>query len=260
MKRRGQFIRKALFHLMPFETYLKVLSRIYFISFRTGMLKSNKLYEYNYFLKNIVGEGDICMDVGANLGYYTVTLSKLVGKHGKVYAVEPVLPVLSVLRSNTRRLSNVEVYPYALGTENKEIRLGNFTTQTLGYLSSGGNYILDEHLSYPDPDVEFDAQMKRGSELFAGLERLDFIKIDIEGYETVVVPELKPLLLKHRPILLIESRYESRKEMLDFFQSIDYKAFVLSEGKLYPAKPDEYWDILFVPESSIGRVEEYIEQ
>lgn len=55
------------------------------------------------------------------------------------------------------------------------------------------------------PVVEFEAEMRRGSVLFADLPKIDFIKCDIEGYEGVVIPELRPLIERHLPTVLIET-------------------------------------------------------
>jgi len=259
MKRKGNFVRRVLFKFLPFEYYLKALSKLYFVSFKMGLLKKNRLYDYPYFLDKIVSKGDVCIDIGANLGYITVLLSKLSGNGGKVYAVEPIKPILSVLKSNTKNLKNVVILPYALGAEGKEIKLGNDTLKQKGFIASGSNFILDQNFaSNNSAEVEFDAEMKKGSELFHDLDRLDFVKIDIEGYETIVVPELEPVILKFKPILLVEARRESRIQMLDFFNNHNYSAFVLNNEKLYPAKKDEYWDILFVPQSKSEKVSKYI--
>jgi len=45
---------------------------------------------------------------------------------------------------------------------------------------------------------------------------------------------------------------------LDFFKSHNYSAFVLHDGKLYPAKKDEFWDILFIPQGKLEKVSKYI--
>ncbi len=259
MNRKGNLVRRILFKILPFEFYLKVLSKLYFASFRTGQLKKNRLYDYPYFLDKIIANGDICIDIGANLGYITVLLSKLSGNEGKVYAIEPIKPIINVLRSNTRKLKNVEIYPYALGAENKTIKLGNNTKIKKGFIASGSNFILDQKdTENSAADVEFDAKMRKGGELFHDLDRLDFIKVDIEGYERVVIPEIESIILKFNPILLVEARHENRVQMLNFFKKLKYHSFVLCDEKLYPAKEDEYWDILFVPQSKLEKVSKYI--
>lgn len=261
MKRNGNFVRRLIFKLLPFEYYLKALSKLYFASFNLGILRRNRLYDYPYFLDKIVCKGDVCIDIGANLGYITVLLSKISGSEGKVFAVEPVKPILSVLKSNTKNLTNVEICPFALGAENKKIKLGNNTKKQKGFIASGSNFIIDNKLESDNAaEVEFNAEMKKGSELFADLPRLDFIKCDIEGYEVIVIPELEPLIIKFCPILLIEARRQNRIQMLDFFKKHNYNAYVLDNGKLQPAKEDEYWDILFVPQSKFEKISKYVSE
>lgn len=259
MERKGNLLRKILYKLLPLETYLRVLSELYFFSFNLGLLKGNKLYEYPYFLKRIVRQGDICIDIGANLGYFSVILSKLVGQQGKVYAVEPVKPVLSVFKKNTKHLKNIELLPFALGEEDKSIQLGNNTVRKKGFIASGSNFILDKNIAQSTTvDIEFEAKMKKGSELFAHLDRLDFVKCDIEGYEIVVIPELKPLILKFKPILLVESGGDSRKKLRSFFKEQNYCGYILNQGFLYPAREGGYQDILFVPIEKLNIVDKYI--
>lgn len=259
MKRRGNFVRKVLFKYLSFENYLYVLSKLYFLSFNLGLLKRNRLYDYPYFLDKIINKGDVCIDVGANLGYFTVHLSKLTGDSGKVYAVEPVKPILSVLKLNTQNLKNVQVYPYALGDRNGHIKLGNRTKYKNGFIASGSNFILDEKINENNSaEVEFEAEIRKGSELFNNLDKLDFIKVDIEGYESVVIPEIEPLISKFEPILIIEARRQSRIKMLDFFENHNYRVFELYNEKLYPAERDGYFDMLFIPKNKLDKFSKFI--
>lgn len=168
--------------------------------------------------------------------------------------MEPVKPILEVLKINTKRLSNIEIYPCALGEENKTIQLGNNTFQKSGFVAGGSNYILDQN---KQADTVFEAEMKKSSELFSNLDRLDFIKCDIEGYETVVIPELEPIITKMKPILLVEARGVNRIQMLELFERLEYNAFVLNNGELFPAQKDEYRDILFVPPEKLKIVSKY---
>lgn len=259
MIRTGDIVRKLLFKLLSFENYLRVLSKLYFLSFNMGLLRKNRLYQYPYFLNKIINKGDVCIDLGANMGYFTVLLSKITGSRGKVYAVEPIKPILSVLKKNTKNLKNVKIHPFALGKENKFIKLGNNSKKKKGFISSGSHYILDQKLDQTtDPDIKFDGEMKKGSELFYHIDRLDFIKCDIEGYERVVIPEIEPIILKFKPILLIEARGENRIQMLQFFAKNKFSAFVLNNGKLHPARENEFLDILFVPQNKLENVSKYL--
>ena len=149
----------------------------------------------------------------------------------RVHAVEPVAPVRKVLSRNLRRCGNVEIYPFALGTENKPVRMGNDSARTSGYLGTGQNFVND---TGGKTDVEFTAEMRRGSELFAHLPRLDFVKCDIEGYELTV---------------LIETGGENRPAIIGLFRAMGYDGFTLDRGREVPLDPDRDngKDIVFRP-------------
>jgi FkbM family methyltransferase len=199
-------------------------------------------------LKNVVDKDDTCIDIGANLGYYATVLSKIVGKKGKVYAIEPVEPVRKVLQKNTRRYKNIEILPFALGKEDANIQISNTTFREKGFLASGSFFVSDGKPNRkPDESISFSAVMKKGSTLFAHLKKLDFIKCDIEGYEIVVLPELEPLLLKFRPTLLVETAGENREKLMDFFKAKEYSGYILKDGILLPATKQESADIFFIP-------------
>lgn len=83
-----------------------------------------------------------------------------------------------------------------------EIRMGNATVRTGGYFGTGQNFVME---AGAEADVEFTAEMRRGSELFGHLTRIDFIKCDVEGYEVVIMEEMRPLLERFRPTVLIET-------------------------------------------------------
>lgn len=73
--------------------------------------------------------------------------------------------------------------------------MSNDSARETGYLGTGRNFVGD---AAGEGAVTFTARMRRGSELFAGLERLDFVKCDVEGYELIVMHELRPLLERFR--------------------------------------------------------------
>ena len=256
MNQKGNLFRRLLYKYLPLEAYLNVLSKMYFLSFNLGLLKGNRYYDYPIFLNKIVKQGDVCIDIGANLGYLTVVLSKLAGVKGKVYAVEPVKPVLSALKKNTKHLKNVEVLPFALGDDNKLIQLGNNSIKNSGYLGSGSHFVLEKDA---DAEIVFEAEMRKGSELFGHLNKIDFVKCDIEGYEMVVIPEMEQIINKFKPILLIESLKEKRKQMLAFFKERNYNGYILNNKEiLYPAKEDEHWDMFFIHNDKMKVVEKYL--
>ena len=86
-------IHKILYRTLPLEGYLRAVSRLFFLWQRLGIGRYAPATEYVYHLPRLVRAGDTAVDIGANLGYYARTLSRLAGPAGRVYAVEPVPPI-----------------------------------------------------------------------------------------------------------------------------------------------------------------------
>ena len=113
----GKLFHRILYRLLSLENYLRVVSRMFFLYRTLGLGRGGRALEYVYHLPQLVKKGDTVIDIGANLGYYTCPLADLVGAEGKVYAVEPVPVIFSVLKRNVGKRKNVELLNYALGKE-----------------------------------------------------------------------------------------------------------------------------------------------
>ncbi len=235
-------LHRILYRLLPLEGYLRVVSSLFFLWHRLGLGRRSEALEYVYHLPRLVRAGDVCIDIGANLGYYARTLARLAGSEGRVYAVEPVAPVRKVLSRNLRRCVNTEIIPYALGGEDRTVVLANDSARETGYLGTGRNFVKE---SGGRSDVEFVAEMRRGSGLFGGLKRLDFIKCDVEGYELHILREMRPVLERHRPTVLIETGGENRPAVVRLFGELGYRGYTLADGREVPLTSGSGKDIIF---------------
>ena len=235
-------LHRILYRLLPLEGYLRVVSSLFFLWHRLGLGRRSEALEYVYHLPRLVRAGDVCIDIGANLGYYARTLARLAGPEGRVYAVEPVAPVRKVLSRNLRRCVNTEIFPYALGGEDRTVVLANDSARETGYLGTGRNFVKE---SGGRSDVEFVAEMRRGSGLFGGLERLDFIKCDVEGYELHILREMRTVLERHRPTVLIETGGENRPAVVRLFGELGYAGYTLADGREVPLTSGSGKDIIF---------------
>lgn len=253
-------IKSLLFKLLKLDGYLAVIQTSFVLSYRLGFLKNKKAYQWHYFVPQLVKEGDYIIDIGANLGYFTLPFTDKVKKSGHLYCVEPVAPFRKQLQKLLAGRPHVTLLPYALGEEtDKKVTLGiPAEFQTLGYLRHGTTTLLHGGNS-ADTTYSFEATMKKGSELFARLPRLDYIKCDIEGYETVVLPEMRTIIEKYQPMVQLETWGEQLMVMYSFFTQLKYDAYFLEHGKLKPVenKAADRWaesDLLFVPHSKKGRI------
>ena len=237
-------LHRILYRTLPLEGYLRAVSRLFFLWQRLGLGRRAPETEYVYHLPQLVRAGDTCIDIGANLGYYARTISRLAGPAGRVYAVEPVAPIRKVLSRNLRRCGNTEILPFALGAAAGPVRMGNDSARENGYFGTGRNFVNE---GGGRSDVEFTAEMRRGSELFARLPRQDYIKCDIEGYEAVVMEEMRPLLERFRPTVLIETGGENRPRIVRLFTRLGYAGYTLDRGREIPLSPGSTKDIIFRP-------------
>lgn len=200
--------------------------------------------EYIYHLPNLLKKGATAIDIGANLGYYSRPLSKIVGAEGHLYSVEPVPVIFDVLSKNMAGRKNTTLLNYALGEHSAVVDMVNDTVAEAGYFGTGRNAISQGGAS--SKAIHFSVEMRRGSELFASLERLDFIKCDIEGYERVVLPEMRPLIERFHPVVLLETDGQTRIEMVAMFEQMGYKAFTLGDdGMEHPLRNETDRDIIF---------------
>lgn len=256
-------LKAWLYKTLGLKNYLLALQKIFLAGYKSGALKWDEKYKWHYFVKKIVAPTDTIIDIGANLGYFSYVFSKIINDNGKLYSVEPVKPYRELLEGLLPERSNITIYPFALGNSNEgPVKLGMPPfLQKLQYLRHGTVTILkDENISVDQ--LIFEADIKKGSEVFAGLQRLDYIKCDIEGYETVVFPEIKSLLEKHKPLVQLETWGEQLPLMLSFFKELGYTAYNLHKENLtncdkLSLEQIASSDILFVPAERIKKVERY---
>ena len=248
-----RLIKKILYKLLGLPAYLKTLHTVFFILYDLGWIKKNYSYKYHYFVHNLVHDGDYVLDLGANLGYFSKIFSRLVGPEGKVIAIEPVKPFYDTLAWALRKKTNCKMYNYALGTENKKIEMllpqlnGQFRTGlahvAAGNVEKAGNYV-------------FETEMVIGSVLLNNLPRLDYIKCDIEGYEDIVLPELKNIIEKHKPILQIETWGSHKAVVFDLMKKSGYIQYRVYKNKIAKNLPEEIepGDFLFIHKNSESKI------
>ncbi len=243
MKKR---IKRALYKSLGQRNYLKLLHKSFYFLYDAGLLKNDDAYKYNYFVKNLINKGDYVLDLGANLGYFAKIFSRLVGENGKVICVEPVKPFFAVLSDTLGNKKNVVLNNYALGTENKTIEM--IVPKMDGYLRTGLAHVPVNE-SYNTNDIySFEVEMVRGSELLKDLPKLDYIKCDIEGYEEYVLPEIKAIIEKHKPLIQIETWAEHKTKVFNLLLAMGYTPYGLLDGKLSDsiATQESIGDYLFI--------------
>jgi FkbM family methyltransferase len=135
-------------------------------------------------VRQILERGDVCIDVGANIGYYTLIFAEAVGANGRVIAVEPQLDLAERIETMTRHLPQVVTYPVALssGTGFAEI-----------WVSRGHSHLATLKTSqYGRWPLEAQDRSERIAIRTARLDdlirepRIGLLKVDVEGWEPEV--------------------------------------------------------------------------
>jgi FkbM family methyltransferase len=228
-----KFVKKLLFKLMPIEAYLRLVSSLYIKLISAGFLK--KQYPEIHYLRTLIKPGFNCIDIGANLGYYSVFMSRWATPAGKVIAVEPMPLFGKIWQGNMlmNRCTNITLVPNALGSENKTVRM---TTPVIdGVLRHGLTKVSDTNKDSDTTAQSIDVQMITPTQAFATLQKIDFIKIDVEGYEQYIIKEMLPLINTHKPIVQAElSGDENRTNVLAMLHELKYELYILANDALAP--------------------------
>jgi FkbM family methyltransferase len=225
-----KIVRKILINTLGFEQYLELVSRIYLAMVHRGMLKNK--YPELFFLRHLLKPGDVCVDIGANVGYYSTFMSKLVGPSGKVIAVEPVKLFADLFKHNAKRwaLNNITLEQTALGANEGTVTMG--TPRIDGVLRHGLTHIVAENEDCSNMHT-YQVPITTPDQLFANVAKIDFVKCDVEGYEVLLFPLFTKVLTKHKPVLQIEiSGVANVEKMLAILQPLGYEAYGLSDHKL----------------------------
>ena len=225
-------IKRMLINILGERNYLSLLAGTFQRLFPTGKL--GLIYQDVYFLKHIISKGDVCVDIGAHLGYYTLEMSRVTGAGGKVIAIEPIPSFNGVLGKLLRKkkASNVELLQVALGGDTEYVEMG------IPRVGSNKQFAY-ARIMKEDAQYEYIEQVKvkneEGDKLFSPLPRLDFIKCDVEGLEIKVFSTMRDVLSRHRPILLVELVDKGeRVKFFDALRPLGYQSYYLEKGRLYP--------------------------
>jgi len=150
------------------------------------------------FVKETIKEGEIVLDVGAHIGYYTLLFSKLVSSKGKVFAFEPSPKNFSLLKKNVEinGYQNVELINKAVSDKTGKTKL------FLSEKNSGDNRIFDDGenpRSLDITEITLDDFFKDNK--YQNL--ISLIKMDIQGAEGKAIMGMKNLLIKNKKLKLI---------------------------------------------------------
>jgi len=215
------------YQLFGYRTVIKKLPL-----FKIYLNSNNGFYDnfinvFNYseylterIIKKEVKKGFNILDVGANIGYFTLLFSKLVGKNGKVSSFEPQIGIYEQFKKNLKinQIKNVNSYNFGISNKNKKVVLYKDPKN----LGNSSVYKLQKE--FVKEKVEFKNPLNLIN------HKIDLIKIDVEGYELNVLKTLLPIIDKYKPVIIFEfsSKHLNKigknedKKILNFLRKINY--------------------------------------
>ena len=181
-------------------------------------------------VKKHVSKGDFVLDLGANIGYYTLLFAKIVGDSGRVYAFEPDPVNFALLKKNVEvnNYNNVVLVQKAVSNKSEKSKL---------YLCEGN---LADHRIYDTHNGRKSIQIEttKLDDFFNDKNiRFDFIKMDIEGAEGGAVQGMRNILKRSKNIKIITEFYPEAlegfgigaREYLNLLLRHNFKFFMLDE-------------------------------
>lgn len=182
----------------------------------------------------VVRRDDICLDIGANFGWYTTLLSRLCSD-GEIHAFEPMPDIFSELEQ-TRKLAgepkNIHLNNLALGDENRLIDLYRFTEMSSGFSSFSADG-KDNFQTFSVPMMTLDSYLTDKK-----INDVNFVKLDIEGAELMFLRGATKLFKQSTPpIFMAEMALATTKsfgylpnDLIEFIrQHADYNFYALNE-------------------------------
>lgn len=157
--------------------------------------------------------GDIVVDIGANIGYYALLEARLVGKKGKVYAIEPVPKNIELLTKNIElnNYSNIEVFQMAIGSENKKDFIHISKLRNICSMAQQEIYRSTYTHKVPVQVITLDDFLKDKA-------YPDLVRMDVEGYEFEIIKGMKETLKVNNPLkLFVELHLDLLKDKAKSF-------------------------------------------
>lgn len=230
-------------------TITKPLSGNFSVNVNTNNFIDAAIYftgDYEPYLKKqykqLINPSDYVLDIGANIGFHTMYFAELCGPEGLVFAFEPIQLNYAALLDNLslNSFSQIRTVNAALGNENREIDIHIDPSAT-----NPGAYNLVTEGKKNTSITCFKGDHYLES---VAVKKINFIKIDVEGYEYEVLKGLRQTILRSRPSIIFEYDRNYQLKMnadagliFDFFNELNYVLYYVDGyGIKKPFRYDEH--------------------
>jgi FkbM family methyltransferase len=191
--------------------------------------------ELRGFIRTVLAEGGVAIDVGANVGWHTLLMGRLVGPRGRVLAIEANPSIREQLSRNIalNRLAHVEIVPCAVAESERSL---DFLGPDAAHACSASGHVVTD-AAEASGSIRVDARTLDAIVAERRIERLDLIKIDVEGFEWPALQGGEQAIARFRPYVLFEFDASdttrgggSPEKFLAFFQRHRYRLFFIGRN------------------------------
>lgn len=198
---------------------------------------------------HILHDEDVIFDIGAHIGYYSIVLAKHF-PNARIFAFEPILNTFSILEKNIRAnsLQNIHAFNYGLSDKPKD---------TFFYYFKDGSTLASQiYLLGYSKTQKIKCHLERLDDVISslGIEKLNFIKCDIEGEELAAIQGGLGAIGQFLPICLVTLHQErcaqfnySANDVLHIFEKLGYQCFsIINKGFKREKIIKEEWNYFFL--------------
>lgn len=176
----------------------------------TALLRGERHYDLANFtaVAHFVKPDHVCFDIGANIGVYSVVFAGLTGSARNVHAFEPVDHIREKLMANAKLngFGAIHMNAFALGAETGSLEM--FQVKSGRFRGGTSTFIRNENISALGDDEFITRNVEiRTLDRYAAdseLVRVDFLKIDVEGFEFFVLEGATRTVARFHPVILLE--------------------------------------------------------
>jgi FkbM family methyltransferase len=210
-------------------------------------------------LSALLSEGMTYVDVGANIGHHALIAASRVGGTGAIHTFEPAPAMFNELRRNMSRngCRNVTCNNCALG---EQVGTAQFY---LADISESAANSLGRTVHVTDRQVSVSVRTLDDYCEAAGINRLDVLKVDVEGAELLVLRGAERTIRRFQPLIVLEFSkhtaafgYEAA-ELAQTLRNLQYELFTVGKMPLtlHTHSDELYYNVLAVPKSRVPELE-----
>lgn len=194
-------------------------------------------------IKDYIRKDDVILDIGANVGNHAIFLSKYT-KASRIIVVEPIETIYKTLLANValNYAHNIDLNYIGIALGHKKDLIG-YPYLTYGEDNLGAASISPTPINDPNVHTFSPVRITTGDSLFSE-EIIDFIKIDVEGMEILVLKGLEETIRKNRPKIYIEVSKQNEDIFWDWLNANGYE---IQKSITHPGAEHVYCNHLILP-------------